>query len=405
MIVLWGSNARETHPIFFHHVLAARRNGRPDLRRRSPPHRPPPPGPSAGSASTSAPTSPSPTPSAARSSRRPRQPTLRRTGHDRLRRVRAPSVEPWTLERAEEVTGVAADDIAPSPTPTPGRPCPALLDARHHRAPQRRRQRGVADQPGAAHRPRRAGRERPQPAAGAEQRAGRRRHGRGAQPAAWLPGHPRRRGPAPRSTRRGVRRSRRATASTSPPCSRRWSTASCGPCTSRREPGPVGGRHHSGPALLRGLDHLVVQDIFLTRTAELADVVLPATASWCESEGTVTNSERRVQRVRKAVDGPRTAPATTSTSCWPRRPARPRVVATAGPTPRRRPRRGGVGRGALALADAPRHDATPASKPSAASSGRASPRTRLEPPVPARPAVGRRPGRAGRAGAVQRRRP
>ena len=47
-----------------------------------------------------------------------------------------------------------------------------------------------------------------------------------------------------------------------------------------------------------------MQDIFLTKTAELADVVLPASASWCESEGTVTNSERRVQRVRKALDPP-----------------------------------------------------------------------------------------------------
>ena len=56
--------------------------------------------------------------------------------------------------------------------------------------------------------------------------------------------------------------------------------------------------------LLEGLDHLVVQDIFLTRTAELADVVLPASASWCEAEGTVTNSERRVQRVRRALDPP-----------------------------------------------------------------------------------------------------
>ncbi|HEY3688654.1 MAG TPA: molybdopterin-dependent oxidoreductase [Streptosporangiaceae bacterium] len=55
---------------------------------------------------------------------------------------------------------------------------------------------------------------------------------------------------------------------------------------------------------LRRLDHLVVQDIFLTRTAELAHVVLPATAAWCETEGTVTNSERRVQRVRKALDPP-----------------------------------------------------------------------------------------------------
>jgi formate dehydrogenase major subunit len=56
--------------------------------------------------------------------------------------------------------------------------------------------------------------------------------------------------------------------------------------------------------LLEGLDFLVVQDIFLTKTAELADVVLPATAAWCETEGTVTNSERRVQRVRKAIEPP-----------------------------------------------------------------------------------------------------
>ncbi len=56
--------------------------------------------------------------------------------------------------------------------------------------------------------------------------------------------------------------------------------------------------------LLAGLDHLVVQDMFRTGTAELADVVLPATATWCEAEGTVTSSERRVQRVRKALDPP-----------------------------------------------------------------------------------------------------
>ncbi len=56
--------------------------------------------------------------------------------------------------------------------------------------------------------------------------------------------------------------------------------------------------------LLAGLDHLVVQDIFLTKTAELADVVLPSSAAWCEDDGTVTNSERRVQRVRKALDPP-----------------------------------------------------------------------------------------------------
>ncbi len=54
------------------------------------------------------------------------------------------------------------------------------------------------------------------------------------------------------------------------------------------------------------LEMLVVQDIFLTETAELADVVLPA-ASFAEKEGTFTNTERRVQRVRKAVPPPGSA--------------------------------------------------------------------------------------------------
>jgi len=61
---------------------------------------------------------------------------------------------------------------------------------------------------------------------------------------------------------------------------------------------------HRAKRLLSGLDCLIVQDIFLTQTARMAHVVLPAAASWAESEGTVTNSERRVQRVRKALDPP-----------------------------------------------------------------------------------------------------
>jgi predicted molibdopterin-dependent oxidoreductase YjgC len=56
--------------------------------------------------------------------------------------------------------------------------------------------------------------------------------------------------------------------------------------------------------LLKGLDCLIVQDLFMTRTAELADVVLPASNAAFESEGTVTNSERRVQRVRAALTPP-----------------------------------------------------------------------------------------------------
>ena len=54
---------------------------------------------------------------------------------------------------------------------------------------------------------------------------------------------------------------------------------------------------------LASLEHLVVQDIFLTETAWLADVVLPATA-WPEKTGTVTNTDRIVQLGRQAIDPP-----------------------------------------------------------------------------------------------------
>jgi predicted molibdopterin-dependent oxidoreductase YjgC len=52
---------------------------------------------------------------------------------------------------------------------------------------------------------------------------------------------------------------------------------------------------------LKKLEFLVVQDIFLTETGQLADIVLPA-ASFAEKDGTFTNTERRVQRVRKAIE-------------------------------------------------------------------------------------------------------
>src|SRR5581483_2687345 len=54
---------------------------------------------------------------------------------------------------------------------------------------------------------------------------------------------------------------------------------------------------------MASLEHLVVQDIFLTETAYLADVVLPATA-WPEKVGTVTNTDRMVQLGRKAIEPP-----------------------------------------------------------------------------------------------------
>jgi formate dehydrogenase alpha subunit len=60
--------------------------------------------------------------------------------------------------------------------------------------------------------------------------------------------------------------------------------------------------HHVRKAL-SSAEFLVVQDIFLTRTAQMAHVVLPG-AVWAEVEGTFTNTERKVQRIRKAVEPP-----------------------------------------------------------------------------------------------------
>ena len=58
--------------------------------------------------------------------------------------------------------------------------------------------------------------------------------------------------------------------------------------------------HHAEQAF-KALDFLVVQDIFMHETGEIADVVLPA-ATFAEKDGTFTNSERRVQRVRKTIE-------------------------------------------------------------------------------------------------------
>jgi len=60
---------------------------------------------------------------------------------------------------------------------------------------------------------------------------------------------------------------------------------------------------HHVKAELQKLDLLIVQDIFLTETAQIADVVLPS-AAFAEKDGTFSNTERRVQRIRKAVNAP-----------------------------------------------------------------------------------------------------
>jgi formate dehydrogenase major subunit/formate dehydrogenase alpha subunit len=67
-------------------------------------------------------------------------------------------------------------------------------------------------------------------------------------------------------------------------------------------------------SVLENLELLVVQDIFLTETALLADIVLPA-ACYAEKEGTFTNTERRIQRLRKAVEPPGAARADWEIIC------------------------------------------------------------------------------------------
>jgi formate dehydrogenase major subunit/formate dehydrogenase alpha subunit len=67
-------------------------------------------------------------------------------------------------------------------------------------------------------------------------------------------------------------------------------------------------------AALESLELLVVQDIFLTETAQLADVVLPA-ACYAEKDGTFTNTERRIQLVNKAVEPPGAAKADWQIIC------------------------------------------------------------------------------------------
>ena len=69
------------------------------------------------------------------------------------------------------------------------------------------------------------------------------------------------------------------------------------------EPGDVGSGRASCAGALAKLEHLVVQDLFLTETAYHADVVLPASA-FPEKDGTFTNTDRRVQLGRKVLEPP-----------------------------------------------------------------------------------------------------
>ena len=212
----------------------------------------------------------------------------------------------------------------------PRRPGPDLLDAGHHRAPQRGRLRVRADQPGAADRARRALRLRAGAAARAEQRAGRRRHGRHPGQAARRLRPRRRRGPRPLRGGLGRRDPAEARACTCRRCSRRWRRGSCRALYCIGEnPAESEANAPTPGTCWRGSTTSSCRTSSGPRRRSMADVVLPAAADWCEYEGTVTNSERRVQRVRKALDPPGQARPDTAHHLRARRPAR----ATTGASP------------------------------------------------------------------------
>ena len=227
LVILWGSNARETHPIFFHHLLrgihngarlyavdprrtSSRRLGRrlagPRRRQR---HRP---GQRRSGARSSRP-----------ACRTTSSSSGRRRGFDEYRA----RVEPYTLEYAERETGVPAARIRELAHAYATAPRAMICwTLGHHRAPQRGRQRPRPHLAGAPHRPRRAA------TAAASTRCAARTTSRAA--ATWAPSptgcrasstsRTTRCGPA--STPPGASRSRRSGAGTCPACSTPWSAAS-----------------------------------------------------------------------------------------------------------------------------------------------------------------------------------
>ena len=231
MIVMWGSNARNAHPIFFHHVLTAIHNGAKlycvDPRRsetaqfadrwlglhvgtdialsntiaREIIH--------AGLANT----------------------VVHRARHHRLRRVRGIRSRPGRSTRRAGHRRTRRRDPRARPRLRHGERGAAVLDARHHRAPQRRRQRRS-----------RCATSRSSPARSVASvpvspRCAARTTCRAA--ATWVPcptSCPDSRtspttSPAPSSTPSGARRYPPRTVGTSPRCSRRWSTTSCARCS------------------------------------------------------------------------------------------------------------------------------------------------------------------------------
>ena len=234
-------------------------------------------------------------------------------------------------EAMAEICGIDAETLRSVARLYARRPCRHhLLGHGHLAAHPRHRQRPLPHRPGPGHRTGRAAGHRAPPVARPEQRAG--RFGRGPDPMFY---------PDYRSVEQADTRRRFEEV---------WNTAldpQRGLTVMEIVDGVHAGRikgiyimgenpamsdpdvQHAREALAR-LDHLVVQEIFLTETAFHADVVLPASA-WPEKNGTVTNSNRQVQMGRAALT-PRPASARTGGSSRRSRGA----WASTGATPARR---------------------------------------------------------------------
>ena len=196
----------------------------------------------------------------------PREPRVHRPGDERLRGLQGQGRVVHARVRRARDRRPGRPHPRARPRLRDGRQGDDLLDPRHHRAPQRGRQRHRADQPRGAHRARRPVRQWPEPAPRPEQRPGRRRHGRPARPAAGLPARRERR--APGAVRRGLGRPGPAEARLAPVghVRRDGARRPHRGLRHRREPDPVRGRPapddqaHERPRVPRRPGHVPDED-------------------------------------------------------------------------------------------------------------------------------------------------
>ena len=209
-----------------------------------------------------------------------------------------------TPEWAEAITGVPADDIRRAARALRrGQGRGDVLGHGHQPEHARHGQHPDADQPGAAVRPRRPAGHRAEPAARAEQRPGLLRRRRRAELLHRLPAGDRSRVRAKFEAAWGVPLPPVPGLTTTEMVDgiltgqvKGWYVMGENPLMS--EPNLAHARH-----AVEQLEFFVAQDIFFNETHVYADVILPA-ASFAEKDGTFTNSDRRVQRVRRAIPPP-----------------------------------------------------------------------------------------------------